>query len=114
MPLGLSSNIKCAVSDRRSVSGHDPQDYSPQTRRALAWRLALSSLVLMVGSYFVGAHLLNFFGVSLPVVQIGGGLVVVSMGWHILLEKDEVHETARRSVTCSDALHSAFYPLTRH
>ena len=43
----------------------------------------------MVGSYFVGAHVLNFFGVSLPVVQIGGGLVVASMGWSILLEKDE-------------------------
>ena len=88
------------------------QEYSPQTRRVLAWRVALNSLVLMVGSYFVGAHVLNFFGVSLPVVQIGGGLVVVSMGWSILLEKDEAHETARSSVTCSDALHSAFYPLT--
>lgn len=30
----------------------------------------------MVGSYFVGAHVLNCFEVSLPVVQIGGGLVV--------------------------------------
>jgi multiple antibiotic resistance protein len=88
------------------------QDYSPQTRRVLALRVALNSLVLMVGSYFVGAHVLNFFGVSLPVVQIGGGLIVVSMGWGVLLEKDEAHETARRSVTCSDALHSAFYPLT--
>lgn len=88
------------------------QDYSRQTRRALAWRVARNSLVLMVASYFVGAHVLNFFGVSLPVVQIGGGLVVVSMGWGILLEKDEAHETARRSVTCSDVLHSAFYPLT--
>jgi len=44
--------------------------------------------------------------------QIGDGLIVASMGWSILLEKDEAHETARRSVTCSDALHSAFYPLT--
>lgn len=88
------------------------QEYSPETRRVLAWRVALNSLVLMVGSYFVGAHVLNFFGVSLPVVQIGGGLIVASMGWGILLEKNEPRETARRSVTCSDALHSAFYPLT--
>lgn len=88
------------------------QDYPPETRRALAWRVALNSLVLMVGSYFVGAHVLNFFGVSLPVVQVGGGLIVASMGWGILLEKDESHETARRSVACADALHSAFYPLT--
>jgi multiple antibiotic resistance protein len=88
------------------------QDYSAETRRALAWRVAVNSLVLMVGSYFVGAHVLNFFGVSLPVVQVGGGLIVVSMGWGMLLEKDEAYQTARRNVQCADALHSAFYPLT--
>lgn len=88
------------------------QAYSRETRRALAWRVALNSLVLMVASYFVGAHVLNFFGVSLPVVQVGGGLVVASMGWGMLLEKDDTHEASRKSVHCSDALHSAFYPLT--
>ena len=88
------------------------QDYPPQTRRALAWRVSLNSLVLMVGSYFVGAHVLNFFGVSLAVVQVGGGLIVVAMGWSVLLEKNESPETARRNVKCSDVLHSAFYPLT--
>jgi len=88
------------------------QEYSLETRRTLAWRVALNSLVLMVASYFVGAHVLNFFGVSLPVVQVGGGLIVASIGWGMLLEKDEPHETSRKSVQCSDALHSAFYPLT--
>lgn len=88
------------------------QDYAPQTRTALAWRVSLNSLVLMVGSYFVGAHVLNFFGVSLPVVQVGGGLIVVAMGWGVLLEKNESPDTVRRNVQCSDALHNAFYPLT--
>jgi len=88
------------------------QSYSRETRRSLAWRVALNSLVLMVGSYFVGAHVLNFFGVSLPVVQVGGGLVVASMGWGMLLEKDDTHEASRKNVQCADALHSAFYPLT--
>jgi multiple antibiotic resistance protein len=88
------------------------QNYAPETRRALALGASLNSLVLMVGSYFVGAHVLNCFGVSLPVVQVGGGLIVVAMGWSVLLEKNESPETARRNVQCSDALHSAFYPLT--
>jgi len=88
------------------------QDYAPQTRRALAWRVSVNSLVLMVGSYFVGAQVLNFFGVSLPVVQVGGGLIVVAMGWGVLLEKNASPETVRGNVQCSDALHSAFYPLT--
>lgn len=86
--------------------------YSATMRRALAWRVALNSLVLMVGSYFIGAHVLNFFGVSLPVVQVGGGLIVTSMGWSMLLEREDTHDTARKTVECSDALHSAFYPLT--
>jgi multiple antibiotic resistance protein len=34
------------------------------------------------------------------------------MGWGVLLEKNETPETGRRTVACSDALHSAFYPLT--
>lgn len=88
------------------------QEYSLETRRSLAWRVALNSLFLLVASYFGGAHVLNFFGVSLPVVQVGGGLIVASMGWGMLLEKDEPHQTSRNSVQCSDALHSAFYPLT--
>jgi len=86
--------------------------YSAAMRRALAWRVALNSLALMVGSYFIGAHVLNFFGVSLPVVQVGGGLIVASMGWSMLLEREDTHDTTRKSVECSDALHSAFYPLT--
>ena len=57
----------------------------------------------MIGSYFIGAHVLNFFGVSLPVVQVGGGLVVISMGWGMLMEREESHDPARKNVQCSDA-----------
>jgi len=63
------------------------QDYAPQTRTLLAWRVSLNSLVLMVGSYFVGAHVLKFCGVSLHMVQVGGGLIVVAMSWGAPLEK---------------------------
>ena len=61
---------------------------------------------------FCGCARAELFGVSLPAVQVGGGLIVVAMGWSVLLEKNESPETARRNVKCSDVLHSAFYPLT--
>ena len=86
--------------------------YSADTRRALSGRVALNSLVLMIGSYLIGAHVLNFFGVSLPVVQVGGGLVVVSMGWGMLLEKEQVHEKANEGVQNEAVFGRAFYPLT--
>jgi len=88
------------------------RESSTETRRKLSGRIGLNSLFLLVGSYFIGAQVLNFFGVSLPVVQVAGGLVVASMGWGMLMEKDECGEPARRSVQTSDVFGRAFYPLT--
>ena len=88
------------------------EEYSPETRLALSWRVAFNSLVLMIGSYFIGTHVLNFLGVSLPVVQVGGGLVVISMGWGMLMEKEGSQDVTRRNVQSSDVFHRAFYPLT--
>jgi multiple antibiotic resistance protein len=90
------------------------EKYSRETRRAISWRVALNSLFLMVGSYFIGTHVLNFFGVSLPVVQVGGGLVVVSIGWGMLMQKEEANGEGREGVEPSDqdVFGRAFYPLT--
>ncbi len=89
------------------------RDYTPQTRRLLARRIAMDSFILLVASFAVGSHVLSFFGISLPVVQVGGGLIVMSTGWAMLNEKeDHDHNTVRRTVNCTDVLRDAFYPLT--
>jgi multiple antibiotic resistance protein len=88
------------------------RDYAPETRRALARRIAIDSFILLVASFTLGAHVLSFFGISLPVVQVGGGLLVISTGWVMLNEKDRDDRPARQTVTCADALSQAFYPLT--
>ena len=85
---------------------------SPETRRALSRRVAWNSLFLMIGSYYIGAQVLKFFGVSLPVVQVGGGLVVVSMAWGMLMGGEQVHDVTRKNVQTPDEFHRAFYPLT--
>jgi multiple antibiotic resistance protein len=64
-------------------------EYAPEARRVLSRRIAVNSFVLLVGSYFVGTYILAFFGISLLVVQVGGGMVPVVMGWATLMEKDE-------------------------
>jgi multiple antibiotic resistance protein len=87
--------------------------YSPETRRALSLRVAVDSFFLMIGSYFVGSHILGFFGVSLPVVQVGGGLVVIAVGWSMLMQKDDSVDPARKNIqTHDDVFRRAFYPLT--
>jgi len=88
------------------------REYSPETRRELSQRVAIDSFFLMIGSYFIGSHLLVFFGVSLPVVQVGGGLVVVAVGWTMLMQKDDTPNPTRGNIQTQDVLRRAFYPLT--
>jgi multiple antibiotic resistance protein len=88
--------------------------YSAEERKILSRRIALNSIVLLVVSYFIGTHILTFFGISLPVVQVGGGLVLVSTGWAMLKQKDEdsTKSDVHRTVNVEDLSRQAFYPLT--
>ena len=87
--------------------------YSSEARKTLSWRIAVHSFVLLVGAYFVGTYILAFFGISLPVIQVGGGMILVAMGWATLMENDEgCDKSARKSIEPQDVFHRAFYPLT--
>src|SRR5271156_4759750 len=78
------------------------RDYSAQTRRALAWKVSVNSFFLLVASFLIGSHILAFFGISIPVVQVGGGLIVISTGWAMLNQKDgSDRDTVRRTATCT-------------
>jgi multiple antibiotic resistance protein len=88
------------------------RDYAPEARRALSWRIAVNSLFLLIGSCFVGTYILAFFGISLPVVQVGGGLVVIATGWALLTPRDDEKHNVHRTVQPQDTFRHAFYPLT--
>src|SRR5262245_21866609 len=74
----------------------------------------MNSFVLLVSSFLVGTHILNFFGISIPVVQVGGGLVVISNGWAMLKQKEEPDHgrDVQKKVDLQDTFRNAFYPLT--
>jgi len=89
------------------------QEYSTESRKLLARRVAMNSFILLIVSMAVGTHILSFFGISLPVVQVGGGLIVVSTGWAMLTRSDQVDRgQVHQTVTTQDVLKNAFYPLT--
>jgi multiple antibiotic resistance protein len=86
-----------------------------QGRAVLARMIAVNGLVLILASIFIGTHILAFFGISLPVVQVGGGLVVISTGWTLLRQVNDGDGGATGAPReCSEADYSrqAFYPLT--
>jgi multiple antibiotic resistance protein len=86
--------------------------YTASARTTLAWRIAVNSFVLLIVSFLIGTHVLGFFGISLPVVQIGGGLVVISTGWTMLKYEDTGPSQKDTNVTPEDVTKHAFYPLT--
>jgi multiple antibiotic resistance protein len=98
-PIG-SAPIFLALTSRNSVA----------VRHQLVRRVTINSFILLLGSLFIGSHVLVFFGITLPVVRIAGGLAVASFAWRLLRDgagtpdaDGEVDETLPVD---------AFYPLT--
>lgn len=80
-------------------------------RNRLARRVAINSVLMLAGSMFVGSHLLVFFGITLPVVRIAGGMVLTAFGWKLLHTGSHEDDSAARAEG-SGAPIDAFYPLT--
>jgi multiple antibiotic resistance protein len=84
--------------------------YPHQIRRALVNRITVNSLLLLVVSILIGSHVLDFFGISVPVVQVAGGLVVFATGWTLLQNKES--DPTPQAISADEAEQQAFYPLT--
>jgi multiple antibiotic resistance protein len=83
---------------------------SDEVRRSLARRVAVNGFVLLLGSLFVGSHVLVFFGITLPVVRIAGGLAVASFAWRLLRDGAAAADDRNEAHQCTTV--DAFYPLT--
>jgi len=95
-------------------------DAPPKVLHSLARRIAIANILFLAIFELAGAAILNFFGISLPIVQLSGGLVVAAMGWATLNQhsagaqsrsKEEETGPARESDT-SHLEESVFYPFT--
>ena len=90
-------------------------DLSTDQHGELATRVARNCALLLLASLLFGAYVLDFFGLSVPVVQVAGGLVVCSIAWSLLNEPDAppgMQHEERHIATPADLRKRAFYPLT--
>jgi multiple antibiotic resistance protein len=82
---------------------------SGKERNALALRVTSNSFFLLLGSLLAGSYVLEFFGITLPIVRVAGGLLVTATAWQLLQAGDgDEAQDDRKTVTPADA----FYPLT--
>jgi multiple antibiotic resistance protein len=89
-------------------------DLPSESRRMLSRQVAKNAFLLLSAAMLTGSHVLSFFGISIPVVRVGGGLLVVATGWR-MLNSDEPRVDNRPPVTEAwerQAARRAFYPLT--
>ena len=99
-----------------SLVGNAP----PNVYMSLARRIAVSNVIFLGTLEIVGAAILNFFGISLPIVQVAGGLVIAAMGWQTLNESDATANERHKREECDEKSEvllenlkqKIFYPFT--
>ncbi len=92
----------------------------PEVYRSLARRIAINAILFLAVIELVGSTILSFFGISLPIVQVSGGLVLAAMGWSLLNQKDPESTVDEANAEVQDNIaakansleQGAFYPLT--
>jgi multiple antibiotic resistance protein len=95
-------------------------DAPPKLLRSLARRIAINNIIFLGVFEVTGAAILNFFGISLPIVQFSGGIVVAAMGWAVLNERSAGVDTRKKQEETGtgaepDTSHleeGVFYPFT--
>jgi len=86
--------------------------------RSLARRIAWNVLIFFAVVELLGSAVLNFFGISLPIVQVSGGLVIAAMGWSLLNQQEssprdkKVELKAEADEVKNKLTAKSFYPLT--
>ena len=89
-------------------------DLPPAARRHLATVVARNAFLLLAAGMLAGSHVLAFFGISLPVVRVAGGMVLLAAGWRLLHAGDEpdAPPTTLSAAWEREIGRRGFYPLT--
>jgi multiple antibiotic resistance protein len=89
------------------------QNCADDMRTQLARWVAIHSFIILNVSLYVGAYVLQFFGISLPVLRVAGGIIIALSAWQMLNAGDQGGEQrSLGAVSPKDASGIAFFPLT--
>jgi len=73
----------------------------------------MNSFIVLVCSLLLGALILQFYGISIPILRVAGGFIVAVAGWKLLNEGSHKYiEAPPGEVSQAEILNLAFYPLT--
>jgi multiple antibiotic resistance protein len=86
---------------------------SIKSRNSMALAVSRNSFIILILSLSIGAYVFRFFGISLPVLRVVGGLVISAAGWK-LLHKEDAPATEAQNVDAADTadVNNAFFPYS--
>ena len=89
-------------------------DRTPAERTALAKRVGLYSLLVMLVALWAGSYVLAVFGISIAALRIAGGIVLALFAWELLgaPEKRQGRKQEQAAEAGGAAEDVAFFPLT--
>ena len=92
---------------------------SRSTEQRIARQVAINCWFMLVAAIFIGSHVLTFFGISLPIVRVGGGLLVAVSGWKLLNDNSQdsaiptqVAQTYDEDLPDDEIKARSFYPMS--
>jgi len=92
------------------------EDADAATQRRIARAVAVNTVLLLAVVLVAGRVILGFFGISVPIVQLAGGLVLAAMGWTMLFSPDDTSSRTKTADTGgsgpADYDSQLFYPFT--
>ena len=77
------------------------RDFSAERREQQARMAAVYMSVILLVALFIGALILEFFGITLPVLRVGGGLVIARIGLGMLDSEQKAPPTDLESDVAS-------------
>ncbi|CAB3750259.1 antibiotic resistance protein [Burkholderia puraquae] len=89
------------------------QSLTEAERATLSKKLATNVFFTLLVIFFIGAPVLNFFGISMEALRIGGGFAVAVAGWSMLNAPDVPGgDSAAHGDDLPKLMARAFFPLT--
>jgi multiple antibiotic resistance protein len=84
-------------------------------RKAASKKIAFYCFLICTVSILIGTYIMELFGISIPIVQLAGGLMICRMGWQLLTTEDAIKsskETAQPERKAGDIENILFYPVS--
>ncbi len=79
------------------TSDHDLGEIRP-----VVLKTSITVLVILLISFFLGDYILLFFGISIPALKIGGGLIIASSGFSLLSGDFRKHKGMKNKFVKAD------------